>query len=258
MQPPLPTRYLLRLDDACPTWNRDRWEWVLKRTTSYGIKPILGVLPDNQDPDLICGEADADFWPRMRQLAAGGASIALHGYRHLAMHAGGGLLPLHQWTEFAGAPLQLQRAWIRAGLALLRAQNLEPALWIAPRHGQDNNTLRALAEAGISVLSDGLAHVPYRRGGMVWLPQQLWAPKEMGPGLWTFLIHPNTATDPELQALDSFLAAHRQEFVDLSTALELFPPTHSYFPFLWFGEWCRLTRIRWARTHKRRQMLRRR
>lgn len=251
MSPHLPTRYLLRLDDACPTWDQMRWERVLDMAAGHGIKPILGVLPDNQDTELICGPEDADFWPRMRQLAADGATIGLHGYRHLAAHQGGGLLPLHKWTEFAGAPLETQRTRIRAGLELLRAQGLEPKLWIAPRHGQDGNTLRALAEVDIRVLSDGFAPMPYCRGGIVWLPQQLWQPKAMGPGLWTILIHPNTATEGDIDALREFFAAHRHEFVEFSTALELFPAARSYFPFLWFGQWCTLMRVCAARACRR-------
>jgi predicted deacetylase len=245
------TRYLLRLDDACPTWDGARWERVLGLAAQHGVRPILGVLPDNQDPDLIRGEEDAAFWPRMRALAAAGATMALHGYRHLAEHRGGGLLPLHEWTEFAGAPLDTQRAWIAAGLELLRAQGLEPELWIGPRHGQDRNTLRALREVGIGVVSDGFAPVPYRRAGAVWLPQQLWAAREKGPGLWTILIHPNTATDAEIDALAIFLGQHRAEFIDFHAALEQFPPAPHYSPFLRLVQWCTLTRIRVARARRR-------
>jgi len=244
------TRYLLRLDDACPTWDAVRWERVLALADECGIRPILGVLPDNRDPDLVRGAADADFWPRMRELAAQGATIALHGYRHLAAYKGGGLLPLHVWTEFAGAPLATQQAWITQGLHLLRAQGLAPELWIAPCHGQDRNTLRALRASGITALSDGLASVPYRRGGIVWVPQQLWTPMEKGSGLWTILLHPNTATDQEIEALGNFLRAHREEFLSFPFALEMFPPA-PYTPLLALREQCSLLRIRVARARKR-------
>jgi peptidoglycan/xylan/chitin deacetylase (PgdA/CDA1 family) len=247
------TRYLLRLDDLCPTWDRARWRRVLALTAEYRIQPILAVLPDNRDPDLICGAEDPEFWPTVRELAGQGATIALHGYQHLSEHRGGGLLPLHEWTEFAGAPLETQRAWIAAGLALLHAQSLKPELWIAPRHGQDTNTLRALKETGINVVSDGFAPRPYRRGGVVWLPQQLWAAVEKGPGLWTILIHPNTATDAEIDQLAVFLHAHHQEFTSFPNALELFPPAPHYSPHIALGEWLQLTRIRLAKARKRRR-----
>lgn len=249
MSEKLPTRYLLRLDDLCSTWNRERWERVLALAAAHGVRPILGVLPDNRDPDLICGEVDAGFWPRVRELAAGGATIALHGYQHLAEQRGGGLLPLHEWTEFAGAPFAIQRRWITAGLAKLRGEGLQPELWIAPRHGQDRNTLRALSEAGINVVSDGFAPTPYRRGGLLWLPQQLWAPQEKGPGLWTILMHPNTATSAEICALEAFLTSHRHQFASFAEALALFP-AQRYGALNFVRDWLKVRRIRMARARQ--------
>src|SRR5260370_42375028 len=46
------------------------------------LKPILAVVPDNQDPMLKVDAPVADFWDRVRQWQARGWTIALHGYQH--------------------------------------------------------------------------------------------------------------------------------------------------------------------------------
>jgi len=45
----------------------------------------------------------------MRTLEAAGATITLHGYRHLCRSKGKSLVPLHSHSEFAGVPQELQR-----------------------------------------------------------------------------------------------------------------------------------------------------
>jgi predicted deacetylase len=173
-----PAQYLLRLDDLCLTASRPRWQRFLELIEEFGIKPILAVVPDNRDADLELAPADAEFWARMRALEAAGATIGLHGYRHLSNGRGRSLVALHRATEFAGVAEETQREWIRAGLEILRGQGLDPRIWVAPRHGFDAHTLRALRAEGVGVLSDGFARVPFVRGGVTWIPQQLWGPVE--------------------------------------------------------------------------------
>jgi predicted deacetylase len=216
-------RYLLRLDDLCPTGRAERWKPLLALVQELGIRPILAVIPQNEDTDLMRGPADSEFWMRLRALEAEGAAIGLHGFRHLPCSHGRSLVPLHRATEFAGASESTQRTWIRTGLAILRSKGLNPKLWVAPRHGFDRTTLRVLKREGIEMLSDGFARRPFVRGGIVWLPQQLWAPMERGPGLWTICIHPDTATESELAALAGFLRLHQAEFVSVEQALQEFP-----------------------------------
>ena len=69
------------------------------------------------------------------------------------------------------------------GSKTLRTYGLNPKLWVAPRHGFDRNTLRALQQEGIGYLSDGFARIPFRRGGITWIPQQLWEPVRKSSGL---------------------------------------------------------------------------
>ncbi len=219
-----PAQYLLRFDDLCPTMSRARWQPFLAIIERYGIRPILAVIPDNRDPQLELDEPDPEFWPRMRALETAGATIGLHGYRHLCQSRAPSLLPFHRATEFAGVPGDTQRQWIRAGLAILRGHGLSPSIWVAPRHGFDLVTLRVLREEGIALLSDGLARLPFVRHGLTWLPQQLWAPQQKTTGLWTILIHANTAPDSLIHTLDAFLKLHSAQFTSVDRVLAEDPP----------------------------------
>jgi predicted deacetylase len=219
-----PAQYLLRFDDLCPTMARERWEELLPLLDEFGIRPILAVVPDNRDRDLQVASPDPAFWDEMRRMEAAGASIALHGYRHVCGSNGRGFLRLHEMTEFAGVAEEKQREWIRAGLAILHGQGLTPKLWVAPRHGFDAATLSALRGEGITVLSDGFARVPFVRERMTWIPQQLWAPVEKAKGLWTICIHTNTAGDAPVRELDQFLRQHAGQFTSVDRVLSEWKP----------------------------------
>lgn len=219
---PKPAQYLLRFDDLCPTVSQRRWRRFLPLIEEFGIQPILGVIPDNRDPQLEMSPPDPEFWDGMQALEASGATIAMHGYRHRCESWYQSLLPLHQRTEFAGVSLNKQREWIRAGLKILRGHGLNPRLWIAPRHGFDWNTLDALRAEGLTALSDGFARVPVVRGGITWIPQQLWEPVEKSKGLWTICIHPNTASNELVEQLSAFLDKNAAQFTSVDHVLAQF------------------------------------
>ena len=61
------SRYLIRFDDICPTMNWSVWESVESILLKYHIKPILAVVPDNQDPQLVVDAPRPDFWEKVRQ-----------------------------------------------------------------------------------------------------------------------------------------------------------------------------------------------
>jgi predicted deacetylase len=217
---PRPAQYLLRFDDLCPTHSRERWERFLRLIREFEIKPILAIVPENRDPALAVSSPDPGFWAEMRALQADGATIGLHGFRHICAARGRSMVPLHRLTEFAGVPETTQRQWIREGLEILSGHRLNPSIWVAPRHGFDRATLRVLREQGIGALSDGFAHRPFRRAGVVWIPQQLWAPKPRPRGLWTICLHPNTTTNAEVENLRLFLHTHASQFTSVERVLD--------------------------------------
>jgi predicted deacetylase len=221
---PKPAQYLLRFDDFCPTMARDCWQRFLPLIEEFHLRPILAVIPDNQDAELNLSPPDPEFWVRMRAMEADGATIALHGLHHHCGSQGKSLLPLHVYTEFSGVPEEIQSEWIREGLEILRGQGLNPTMFVAPRHGFDHATLRALRNEGIEILSDGFARVPFIRGGVTWIPQQLWRPVEKSKGLWTICVHSNTATAAQVAQLYDFLSEHAAQFTSVGRVVSELSP----------------------------------
>lgn len=243
-------RYLLRFDDLCPTMSRAGWDRFRALIQQYKLKPILAIVPANQDPGLMIDPHYDEFWSEMRELETAGACIGLHGLAHTSEQRGRGLIPLHRETEFAGANEALQWKKIKQGIHLLRTEALTPKIWIAPRHGFDRSTLRALQAAGLTTLSDGLAKRPFLQDGVVWLPQQLWEPVHKRSGLWTICIHSNTCTQAQFVALAEFIHAHHEQFTSVDAALGAFPLTPLNIVEAAMA-WARLSKIRISKWSKR-------
>jgi predicted deacetylase len=206
-------RYLLRFDDLCPTISKERFERFLTIVKRHAVRPILAVVPDNHDPDLLFDNPDPHFWEKIRALEAAGATIAMHGFRHVCVSVAPSILGLHHRTEFAGIDEETQCSWIRAGLTILRDRGLCPRLFIAPRHGFDRATLRALGREGLGVISDGFATRSHTQDDVICIPQQLWEPVKKPSGLWTICIHTNTASAQLEEKLDLFLLENARQFV---------------------------------------------
>ena len=49
----------------------------------YEIKPLMGVIPVNQDPDLLKHSRNNEFWERVNSWKNKGWEIAMHGCHHL-------------------------------------------------------------------------------------------------------------------------------------------------------------------------------
>jgi predicted deacetylase len=200
-------RYLIRLDDACDTMDLRRWSLVEKVLDMHGVKPIVAVIPDNQDRSLMFAPRDTAFWGRVREWAQKGWSVAMHGYTHI-MHPTRSkvVLPFYKRSEFAGLELEAQARKIRAAWTLFLAQGVEPKIWVAPAHCFDLLTLQAIRrETSIRVVSDGIAWDTFYEHDFHWIPQQIWSLAERRSGLWTVCLHPNTMNDEAIGALDSAL-----------------------------------------------------
>lgn len=215
-------RYLVRLDDACHTMNRKKWGLVEQILDFYGIKPIVAVVPDVRDPQLIVDEPDSAFWNKVRAWQAKGWTVAMHGHTHV-MHPTDSklLLPYYQRSEFAGLTLEDQSAKIAASWRIFLAEGVTPEAWVAPAHSFDLVTLQAVrAQTTIRVVCDGIARNAYYEHGFYWIPQQLWGLVNRRTGLWTVCLHPNSMTDASIA---EFGKAIRDRFRDRIVGLQDVP-----------------------------------
>ena len=205
-------QYLIRLDDACPTMDAKKWKLMEDMLDTYGVKPMVGVIPVNEDPKQQIDVTDGEFWNKVKNWEKKGWVIALHGYDHCFISEGGmsGLNPLWARSEFAGVPLSLQKEKIRNGVAEFRAHGIEPKYFFAPAHTYDKNTLIALRdESNIRIISDTIANMPYQKGDFIFIPQLGGHCVEMRlPGIWTFCLHPSTMSEKNFVATEKFLKSH--------------------------------------------------
>lgn len=207
----------MRLDDACPTMDWERWERITALLDAYNIKPIVGVIPDNQDPAFHINPPRPDFWTVISRWHEKGWAIGLHGYQHLYTTEEGGLVPINRKSEFAGLPLDNQREKIRNAWQIFQAHQLQPAVWIAPGHSFDTNTLLALGyETEIKIISDGIAFGCFKSEGFYWIPQQLWRFHKMPFGTYTICLHPNKMNDEAFLTLERNLDRYNRLFISLS------------------------------------------
>jgi peptidoglycan/xylan/chitin deacetylase (PgdA/CDA1 family) len=197
------SRYLLRFDDICPTMNWRTWDTIEKHLVHHDIRPILAVVPDNQDPKLMVDPPAPDFWDRVRRWQGMGYTIGLHGYQHVYVNRNKGMMKLTPNSEFTGLPHAEQAEKIRKGLAIFKEQGVHPDLFVAPSHSFDRTTLDVLLEHGVNVISDGPWPWPHLEDGkLFWIPQQLWRLTPRSQGLWTACFHPMEWNPADL---DNFL-----------------------------------------------------
>ena len=163
-------RILLRIDDICPTMNFHQFQIAVELMDKYNVKPLLGIIPDCQDPDLLIEPVHTDFWDFVKGLQEKGYTIAMHGYIHrFDNHARG--IVVQRWdSEFAGHPYEIQLEKIRKGKDILESHGIHTDIFFAPAHSYDENTLKALAACGFKYMSDGLSIKPYRWHGITCFP----------------------------------------------------------------------------------------
>lgn len=213
--------YILRLDDACPQMDTAKWERVETLLDKYGIEPIVGVIPDNRDPDFAYGE-DGKFWERCKNWQGKRWTIAIHGLHHfLTPHTSGGYFQKSHSvkTEWAGVAAEKQSEMLKEGFRILRSHNLTPTCFFAPCHTYDMNTVDAIhafnEKQGSLYISDGYALHPYYKRGVWFLPSLFDAPHAFGgQGYYTFVLHPNNMNENAFNSLEAFLSKYGKRFIN--------------------------------------------
>ena len=65
-------RIFFRLDDITPNMNWDKFNFIVSLFGRYNIKPLLAVIPDNKDSELLRYPIDLDFWRIIKELSQDG------------------------------------------------------------------------------------------------------------------------------------------------------------------------------------------
>ena len=218
-------KYLIRLDDSCETQDQAKWNRIEKLFDKLNIKPIVAVIPDNCDNSLKKNSFNDNYWKLVESWENKGWTIALHGYQHLLNKTNKGnlIFPFYERSEFGGLDLNIQRQKIKKAFQIMNSHKVHPKVWIAPAHTFDKQTIIALKkETEIKIISDGTSIFPFKKGNMIFIPQQLWKPKKRVTGIWTICLHPNNINEAEFKDLEKKLSEEffLNNFIDLDYALK--------------------------------------
>lgn len=221
----------IRMDDITPDMDWAKFMRFKALCDQYGVRPLIGVVPDNRDENLhITAPENApvrDFWQYIKQLETEGWCIAQHGVTHVYTTKRMGCFPLNRFSEFAGIRYEQQYDALKRGKDILKAHGIRTDCFMAPAHSYDRNTVKALKKLGFRRLTDGFGTAPYSRWGMVFYPisyRQGSALKKMEKeGYTTFVVHVNTMNDRDFERYEQLFAAHGDSLVSFDALLGLTP-----------------------------------
>ena len=77
------TGLLIRFDDIAENMNWTLMEKCESLFAKYSIKPVLGVIPKNNDKALLSYPTNNKFWDKVRSWKKLGWEIVMHGYSHV-------------------------------------------------------------------------------------------------------------------------------------------------------------------------------
>lgn len=183
----------------------------------YGVKPIVGVIPDCQD-ELFVWEEDPNFWTdTVQRWKDKQWTIAQHGYHHVYHDCGQG-----KHSEYIGLNYAAQRKLIDDGYCALVAHDCKPSCFFAPGHSFDEITVAACRDSGyFDFISDGYALYPYIEQDMLFFPSIFDTAHKMLPfGIYTFIIHPSFTSEAEINYLSKFIEKNQKLFVPVPEILK--------------------------------------
>ena len=213
-------RFVIRLDDICPTMDHEKFARARRLFEAAGVRPLLGVVPDNQDPDLQIDPPDPDFWEDMRTLQKSGWGISQHGYQHKIHTAEYGLLGISPRSEFSGRSYDRQRNDLAKGQTILTRVGISTVIFMAPFHSYDSTTLKALKDLGFARLTDGYGLYPWKQDGLTFVPQLFERPVSFGMGIYTMCLHTSNMQLNQIDALGRFVAENSTRFIGFDQASE--------------------------------------
>ena len=213
---------LIRIDDVAENMNWDLMEKSELLFEKYGIKPVLGVIPNNKDEELLSYPKQNDFWEQVRKWRDKGWEISMHGFTHVYdtntkkkdyFKYGGG-------SEFCGHSLETQTSRIENGLKKFRDEKIKIRSFFAPNHTYDKNTFAALKNLGINEIIDGYGLMPYTENQIKFIPQLFYKVFTLPFGIQATQIHLNYWSQKEFDNFERFIADNSKKVITYNQALE--------------------------------------
>ena len=216
------TGILIRLDDIAENMNWDLMKKTELLFEKYAIKPVLGVIPENKDNELLSYPKKDDFWEQIRIWKDKGWEIEMHGYTHVYdktsknddyFNYGGG-------SEFFGHSVETQTFRIKNGLKKFNDEKIKVRTFFAPNHTYDKNTFIALKNCGINEIIDGYGLMPYVENNIKFIPQLFYKIFLLPFGIQSTQIHLNYWKQKDFDNFEKFIRKNSNKIITYDQALE--------------------------------------
>ena len=129
------TGFLIRLDDIAENMDWDMMEKATDLFDKFNIKPILGIIPNNKDPELLnYPKKNIEFWDQVRAWKQKGWEIAMHGNNHVydKICSKTDYLGLGGSSEFCDHTYEEQYKKLKEGLEKFNSENIKIKIFFAP------------------------------------------------------------------------------------------------------------------------------
>ena len=221
---------LIRFDDIAPNMNwemMDKCEILLNK---YNIKPVLGVIPKNEDPELLSYPLRENFWKIVQKWKSNNWSIAMHGYNHVYdketnkqdfFNYGGK-------SEFFGHSYKTQLIKLKNGLKIFNDNQIKIDTFFAPNHTYDSNTFDALKDVGIFKVIDGYGLMPHSYNKIKFIPQLFYKLVFLPFGIQSTQIHVNYWTDKDYEKFENFIKKNHKKVINSDFAFSKVNSSYIY------------------------------
>ena len=213
---------LIRFDDIAPNMNWDMMDKCQELLDEFKIKPVLGVIPKNEDKELLKYPLRSNFWKIVKNWENRGWSIAMHGYNHVYdmetkkrdyFNYGGG-------SEFFGHSVEIQKNKLKEGLKIFKENKININMFFAPNHTYDLNTFNALKSVGIFRVIDGYGMLPYTSHEIKFVPQLFYKLYTLPMGIQSTQIHLNYWWEEDFEVFSNFVKKNHKNIISADKAFD--------------------------------------
>ena len=220
------TGLLIRMDDISENMNWALMDKCEKLFDKFKIKPLLGIIPINKDPELLKFPKNERFWERVESWKNKGWEITMHGCNHLYTQKSdkNDIFNYGGNSEFYGLDYSMQLNKIKTGLEEFKKREIKVRSFFAPNHIYDTNTLKALKESDIKIIIDGYGLFPYYKNEILFIPQLFYKEIFLPFGIQSTQMHINEWNDEAYKNFEIFVKKNYSKILNLNNIIEVTNP----------------------------------
>ena len=220
------TGLLIRMDDISENMNWALMDKCEKLFDKFKIKPLLGIIPINKDPELLKFPKNDRFWERVENWKNKGWEITMHGCNHLYTQKSdkNDIFNYGGNSEFYGLDYSMQLNKIKTGLEEFKKREIKVRSFFAPNHIYDSNTLKALKDSDIKIIIDGYGLFPYYKNEILFIPQLFYKEIFLPFGIQSTQMHINEWNDEAYKNFEIFVEKNYSKILNLNNIIEIANP----------------------------------